>query len=59
MSQLFASGGESIGASALASVLPMNIQDLYTYICSILYKQTLHMRGCSLLVINEMQLKSQ
>ena len=27
MSQLFASGGQSIGASALASVLPMNTQD--------------------------------
>ena len=27
MSQLFASGGRSIGVSALASVLPMNIQD--------------------------------
>ena len=27
MSQLFASGGPSIGASASASVLPMNIQD--------------------------------
>ena len=26
MSQLFASGGQSIGASALALVLPMNIQ---------------------------------
>ena len=26
-SQFFASGGQSIGASALASVLPMNIQD--------------------------------
>ena len=26
MSQLFASGGESIGASVSASVLPMNIQ---------------------------------
>ena len=26
MSQLFASGGQSIGASALASALPMNIQ---------------------------------
>ena len=25
MSQFFASGGQSIGASALASVLPMNI----------------------------------
>ena len=28
MSQLFTWGGESIGVSALASVLPMNIQDL-------------------------------
>ena len=27
MSQLFASGGQSIGASASTSVLPMNIQD--------------------------------
>ena len=27
MSQLFTSGGQSIGVSALASVLPMNIQD--------------------------------
>ena len=29
MSQLFASGGQSIGASALTSVLPMNTQDWY------------------------------
>ena len=29
MSQFFPSGGQSIGASALASVLPMNIQDWY------------------------------
>ena len=29
MSQFFASGGQSIGASALASVLPMNIQDRF------------------------------
>ena len=29
MSQLFASVGQSIGASALASVFPMNIQDWY------------------------------
>ena len=29
MSQLFASGGQSIGVSALASVFPMNIQDLF------------------------------
>ena len=30
MSQFFSSGGQSIGASALASVIPMNIQDLDT-----------------------------
>ena len=29
MSQFFASGGQSIGASALASVLPLNIQGLF------------------------------
>ena len=29
MSQLFASSGQSIGVSALASVLPMNIQDWF------------------------------
>ena len=29
MSQLFASSGQSIGASASASVLPMNIQDWF------------------------------
>ena len=29
MSRLFASGGQSIGASALASILPMNIQGWY------------------------------
>ena len=29
MSQLFASGGQRIGASASASVLPMNIQDWF------------------------------
>ena len=29
MSQLFPSGGQSTGASALASVLPMNIQDWF------------------------------
>ena len=37
MSQLFASGGQSIGVSASASVLPMNIQSrflfLFTPIC--------------------------
>ena len=29
MSQFFASGGQSIGVSASASVLPMNMQDLF------------------------------
>ena len=29
MSQFFASGGQSIGASASASILPMNIQDWF------------------------------
>ena len=29
MSQLFASGGQRTGTSASASVLPMNIQDLF------------------------------
>ena len=29
MSKLFASGGQSIGVSASASVLPMNIQDRF------------------------------
>ena len=29
MSQFFASGGQSIGASASASVFPMNIQDCF------------------------------
>ena len=31
MSQLFASGGQSTGVSASASVLPMNIQDLISF----------------------------
>ena len=31
MSQLFASGGQSIGVSASASVLPMNIQDWFSF----------------------------
>ena len=31
MSQLFSSGGQSIGASASASVLPMNIQELISF----------------------------
>ena len=31
MSQFFASGGQSIGVSATASVLPMNIQDSFPF----------------------------
>ena len=31
MSQFFPSGGQSIGVSALASVLPMNIQDWFPF----------------------------
>ena len=42
ISQFFASGGQSIGASALASVLPMNIQDWFplglTGLISLLFK---------------------
>ena len=30
MSQFFPSGGQSIGVSALTSILPMNIQDLFS-----------------------------
>ena len=39
MSQLFASGGQSIGVSASASVLPMNTQDwlFYIYIYTHIY----------------------
>ena len=45
MSQLFTSGGQSIGASALASVLPMNIQGWFplglTSLISLMWKGTL------------------
>ena len=34
MSQFFASGGQSIGVSASASVLPMNIQDWFPLGCT-------------------------
>ena len=30
MSQLFPSGGQSVGGSALTSIFPMNIQDLFS-----------------------------
>ena len=45
MSQFFASGGQSIGASASASLLPMNIQDWFplgcTSLISLRFKRTL------------------
>ena len=45
VSQLFTSGGQSIGVSASASVLPMNIQDLFTLgLTSLL---SLHSKGLS------------
>ena len=34
MSWFFASGGQSIGVSASASVLPVNIQDLFPLGCT-------------------------
>ena len=40
MSQFFASGSQRIGASASASVLPMNIQDLFPYFLSHPYMTT-------------------
>ena len=47
MSQLFASGGQSIAASASASVLPMNIQGLFplglTGLVSLLFKEQIDM----------------
>ena len=39
MSQFFASGGQSIGASVLTSVLPMNIQDWLTGLISLQSKR--------------------
>ena len=41
MSQFFASGGHSIGASALASVLPMNTQDWFPLELTGLISQTI------------------
>ena len=50
MSQLFASGGQSIGASASASVLPMNIQDWFPLGLTDL--MSLHSKGLSRLFSN-------
>ena len=52
MSQLFASGGQSIAASASASVLPMNIQGLFplglTGLVSLLFKEQIDMHPFNL-----------
>ena len=45
MSQLFASGGQSIGVSSSATVLPMNIQDWFPLRCTGLV--SLQSRGLS------------
>ena len=54
MSQSFTSGGQSIGASALASVLPMNIQGWFhlgwTGLISLLTTALITLYGNSLLV---------
>ena len=50
MSQLFASGGQSIGASALASVLPVNTQGSDG--------QWVHEKMLNILFITEMQIKT-
>ena len=39
MSQLFTSDGQSIGASALASVLPMNIQGWFSLVIGLSFKK--------------------
>jgi len=44
MSQLFTSGGQSTGASAAASVLPMNIQGWNMYERAKKYYQVLEWR---------------
>ena len=56
MSQLFASGGQSVGASALASVLPMNIQDWFLVGLTCLI---LHSKGLSSLLQHHSSKHSQ
>ena len=57
MSQLFASGGQSIGVSASASVLPMNIQGWYPLVGSALI--CLQSKGLSRVFSNTIVLKHQ
>ena len=57
MSQFFASGGQSIGASASASVLPMNIQDWFSLGLTILI--SLHPKGLSTVFSNTTVQKHQ
>ena len=57
MSQCFASGGQSTGASASASVLPMNIQDCCPLALTGLI--SLHSKGLSRIVFKAKVLKHQ
>ena len=57
VSQFFTSGGQSIGASAPASVLPMNIQDWFTLGWTGLI--SLHSKGLSRVFSNTTVLKHQ
>ena len=57
MSKFFASGGKSIGASASASVLPMNIQDWFSLGLTVLI--SLHPKGLSTVFSNTTVQKHQ
>ena len=57
MSQFFASGGQSIGASASASVLPMNIQDWFPVGLTGLI--SLQSKGLSIILFNTTVQKHQ
>ena len=57
MSQLFASGGQSIGTSASASVLPMSIQDWFPLILTSLI--SLQSKGLSRVLSNTTDQKHQ
>ena len=57
VSQLFTSGGQSIGVSTLASVLPMNIQDWF--LLGLTGLVSLHSKGLSRVFSNIMVQKHQ